>query len=65
MDKNEKIHGFSVTNIRQESVGEFIEMRHDKTGARLAWLNNNEENKLFSVTFKTVPDLQAEIMRIL
>ncbi len=56
MDKNEKIHGFSVTNIRQESVGEFIEMRHDKTGARLAWLNNNEENKLFSVTFKTVPE---------
>ncbi len=65
MDKNEKIHGFSVTNIRQESVGEFIEMRHDKTGARLAWLNNNEENKLFSVTFKTVPDNDTGVFHIL
>lgn len=65
MDINEKIHGFTVTKIREESVGKFIEMRHDKTGAQLAWLNNNEENKLFSVSFKTVPSDDTGVFHIL
>lgn len=65
MDINEKKYGFTVTKIREESVGEFIEMRHDKTGAQLAWLNNGEENKLFSVSFKTVPGDDTGVFHIL
>lgn len=67
MKLNEIIHGFTVTRI--EAVpnlgGELIEMSHAKTGARLAWLNNGEENKLFSVSFKTVPWDDTGVFHIL
>lgn len=62
---NEKIHGFTITNIRQSECGEFIEMRHDKTNAPLAWMNNGEENKLFCISFKTVPEDDTGVFHIL
>lgn len=65
MNKNDVIHGFRVTNIRQTEDGEFVEMSHDKTGARLAWMNNGDENKLFSVSFKTVPEDDTGVFHIL
>lgn len=65
MNKNDLIHGFRVTNIRQAEDGEFVEMSHEKTGARLAWLNNGDENKLFSVSFKTVPEDDTGVFHIL
>lgn len=65
MKKNDKIHGFTVTNVRQSGCGEFVEFSHDKTAARLAWLNNGEENKLFSVSFKTIPEDDTGVFHIL
>ncbi len=65
MNKNDVIHGFRVTNIRQTEDGEFVEMSHDRTGARLAWMNNGDENKLFSVSFKTVPEDDTGVFHIL
>lgn len=62
---NEKLHGFTITNIRQSDCGEFIEMRHDKTNAPLAWMNNGEENKLFCISFKTVPEDDTGVFHIL
>lgn len=51
------LHGFTVTRVRREEElhGALVEMVHDKTGAQLCWVDNGEENKLFSVTFKTLP----------
>ncbi|MDE5937348.1 MAG: insulinase family protein, partial [Ruminococcus sp.] len=40
-------------------------MHHEKTGAELAWLNSDEENKLFSVSFKTVPEDDTGVFHIL
>lgn len=62
---NDKLHGFTVTNIRQSECGEFVEFTHDKTAARLAWLNNGEENKLFSISFKTIPEDDTGVFHIL
>lgn len=65
MKINDKLHGFTVTNIRDAADGRFIEMSHDKTSARLAWYDNGEENKLFSVSFKTVPYDNTGVFHIL
>lgn len=65
MNKGDVIHGFQVTNIRRTEDGEFVEMSHMVTGARLAWMNNGDENKLFSVSFKTVPEDDTGVFHIL
>ncbi|MDE6107441.1 MAG: insulinase family protein [Oscillospiraceae bacterium] len=63
----QKLHGFTVTRIRQEEElhGALVEMTHDKTGAQLCWLDNGEENKLFSVTFKTLPEDSTGVPHII
>ena len=57
MKVNDKIHGFIIENARksEELCGTLWQMRHEKTGAELIWLDNGETNKLFSVAFKTLP----------
>ncbi|MDE6785102.1 MAG: insulinase family protein, partial [Ruminococcus sp.] len=59
------IHGFTVTKISNIDGGELVQMIHDKTAARLAWLDNGEENKLFCVSFKTVPYDDTGVFHIL
>ncbi len=59
------LHGFNITDKRKSGDAEFIMMRHEKTGAGLAWLNNKEENKLFSISFKTVPEDDTGVFHIL
>lgn len=67
MNINDTIHGFSVTRIAPapDCGSELIEMTHIKTGARLVWLKNSGENKLFSVAFKTPPTDDTGIFHIL
>lgn len=65
MKINDRLHGFTVTNIRQSESGEFAELSHDKTAARLTWMNNGNENKLFSISFKTVPEDDTGVFHIL
>lgn len=62
-----KICGFTVNRIRQndEISGTLYEMSHDKTGAELCWLDNGEQNKLFSVAFKTLPENSTGVFHIL
>ena len=64
---NDKIHGFTVTRIRpvEEFEGELIEMTHDRTGAGLIWAKSSEENKLFSVGFRTLPEDNTGVFHIL
>lgn len=59
------LHGFTITDKKNIGSAEFIMMCHEKTGARLAWLNNKEENKLFSISFKTVPEDDTGVFHIL
>ena len=67
MKVNDIIHGFSVTRTAPapDCGSELIEMQHIKTGARLVWLKNSGENKLFSVAFKTPPTDDTGIFHIL
>ena len=57
MQVNDMIHGFKVNRIRplDEIQGEMYEMVHEKTNARAIWLKRNDENKTFSIAFKTTP----------
>lgn len=67
MKENDRIHGFTVKRIRDiaEIEGRLVEMVHDKTGARLVWADNGEENKLFSVGFRTLPEDSTGVFHIL
>ena len=67
MKVNDRMHGFTVTNIREikEIGGRLIEMRHDATGAGLVWTDNGDENKLFSVGFRTLPEDSTGVFHIL
>ena len=60
-------HGFKVDRVREDKKagGLFIEMTHEKTGARLCYSKNSEENKLFSVAFKTIPEDSTGVFHIL
>ncbi|MDE5671681.1 MAG: insulinase family protein, partial [Eubacterium sp.] len=62
-----KQFGFTINRIRKndEINGTLYEMSHDKTGAELCWLDNGEQNKLFSVAFKTLPEDSTGVFHIL
>ena len=61
------IKGFRVERIREskELGGRFIEMRHEKVGTELNWVDNGEANKLFCVGFKTLPEDSTGVFHIL
>ena len=61
------IHGFrTVSAQRSDEMNcmtySFI---HEKTGARVFWLDNHEENKVFSIAFRTLPDDDTGVFHIL
>lgn len=67
MNVNDKINGFTVTRIRElpEVSGVLTELRHDKTGAEVCHMDNGENNKLFSISFKTLPEDHTGVFHIL
>ncbi len=58
---------FSIDKITksEELGGTLHEMTHRKTGAQLVWLDNGQENKVFSIAFKTVPWDDTGVFHIL
>ena len=67
MQVNDIIHGFQVKHIRslEELGGDFYEMEHLRTGAQLCWLARPDENKAFSIAFKTLPEDSTGVFHIL
>lgn len=67
MKLNDIIHNFKITRVRQseELGGTLYEMEHTKTKAQLIWLDNKEDNMLFSVSFKTLPWDSTGVFHIL
>ena len=63
----QKLHGFTVDRVRAvtELSANLVEMSHDKTGAKLVWVDNGEANKLFSIAFKTLPEDSTGVFHIL
>ena len=54
---NAHVSGFRITRIQEieELKGTGYEMLHEKSGARLYYLKTDDDNKVFSVTFRTPP----------
>jgi Zn-dependent M16 (insulinase) family peptidase len=67
LKKGDAIKGFVINQIRHsDSIGgTLVEMSHQKTGALLCWVDNKQENKLFSVAFKTTPENSTGVFHIL
>ena len=67
MKVNDKVHGFLVTEVREvpEIKSVMVRMKHEKSGADLIWLDREDENKTFSITFKTIPSDNTGVFHIL
>ena len=63
----EIIHGFVPVRTREypELEGSLREFVHEKTGAQLCWLDRPDENKTFSIAFKTLPEDSTGVFHIL
>ncbi len=57
MKINEMLHGFRLLKMQavKEVDSTAYEFVHEKSGARLFFLQNKDDNKVFSVTFRTPP----------
>ena len=67
MEVNNIIHGFKL--LRKEEVKETAstayEFRHEKSGARLLYLQNKDDNKVFSISFRTPPEDDTGVPHII
>ena len=65
--QGDRFHGFIVTRVREleEIHAALIEMTHTQSGAQLCWCRSAEQNKLFCVTFKTLPENSTGVFHIL
>lgn len=64
---NDKLHGFLVKEKHSlEHLGaELYVMEHEKNGARLIYMDREDENKTFSVSFRTLPSDSTGVFHIL
>ncbi len=67
MKINDKIHGFCVKRITEipEISATLVEMLHEKSEAKLNFLDREDENKTFSITFKTIPEDSTGVFHII
>lgn len=67
LDIGSELYGFEVIRKRENKKlgGTLYEMTHKKTGAGLCYVDNNNENKLFSVAFRTIPENSTGVFHIL
>ena len=65
--KGQRIHGFCVQRAEEsrDPEGTLFLMEHEKTGARLFFLDNGAENMVFSITFRTLPEDSTGVFHIL
>ena len=67
MKENEHIHGFTVCSCRElpDLDARLFELEHEKSGARLVWLDRDDDNKTFGIAFRTVPEDDTGVFHIL
>lgn len=67
MNTGENIEGFQIKKITEvpEAGGIFYELEHEKTKAKVGWMKTEDENKTFSITFKTIPEDDTGVFHIL
>ena len=64
---DQRLHGFRVerTEPLSELEAETALLRHEKSGARLLVISNDDEDKAFSIAFKTPPKDDTGVFHIL
>ena len=52
-----QIHGFRVQRAEtvREIGGKAYELRHEQSGARVLYIQTEDDNKVFSISFRTTP----------
>ncbi len=67
MNQTKYIHGFITKSIRAlpELDAQLHQLEHGKTGAKLVWLEREEENKTFGIAFRTLPWDDTGVFHIL
>ena len=67
MQLNEVKHGFRLlkTHNVPEVSGETFEFVHEKTGAKLFYLKNDDDNKVFYIAFRTPPKDNTGVAHII
>ena len=57
----EVIENRMISDVKAEG----ILLRHKKSGARIAVLSNDDDNKVFSIAFKTLPEDETGVPHII
>lgn len=67
MNINDVICGFRVYGSTEisEIQATLYKMKHEKSGASLLYLEREDENKTFSITFKTIPEDSTGVFHII
>ena len=67
MKINDKLHGFTVTDITEvKSIGATVYMmEHDGCGAKLCYLDREDSSRTFAITFATPPTDDTGVFHIL
>ena len=67
MEKNSILSDFIVLNRQRidELEADLWQMEHQKSGARLVWLERTEKNKTFGIAFQTQPWDDTGVFHIL
>ncbi len=62
-----RLHGFLVEEVRPlgEIQATMYRMRYEANGADLIWLDREDENKTFAISFKTIPQDDTGVFHIL
>ena len=67
MKNSDRISGFIIKEKHELSGlgADMFIMEHEKSGARLVYLDRDEENKTFSIAFKTLPSDSTGVFHII
>jgi hypothetical protein len=67
MEINEIYYGFKLLNIKEikEIDSVLYEFKHEKSGASMVYLANDDTNKCFSIGFKTLPEDSTGVCHII
>ncbi len=67
LELNKVYGGFRVDRIRyvEEVSANLFELEHIKSGAKMLYLDCNDDNKVFSVMFKTIPEDSTGVFHII
>ena len=67
MNLNDRLYGFRVVrkNHIKELDADIYELEHEKSGARLAYLDREDEGKSFAISFATPPEDDTGVCHII